>query len=375
MESFNFYKVTEIEEIEDRRRAIEKQTKKNTAFAVLDKIEFKRVIMNIGGRLVNADPAKQYGARFVTADRKKMFYPAHFDIDGDRFTLSMNIMCSNGEAPIATGEYFLVIFEKYKDHRKEMGYKPTKTSETVKRSGVVYKLTYDEKGNTTAKKALTRELSCYIDPELGGMCTDTEANPWNFKLRRGANNLFYAESRIDMDTAEYYLMVEYKEPAKPLGFIGRQKKYWGGKVSNMKKDLNALNLWGFTHLFKFFCKTAKRNGDIILFASGSRAEIGGNEEFIYKRMLERGLDKKYKFRFDFKASINQSRPAWKMVRFAYYLATSDIILIDDYYPEIYKVDYPKTTKILQVWHACGAFKSLGFERLGKPGAAVQYARA
>ena len=118
MESFNFYKVTEIEEIEDRRRAIEKQTKKNTAFAVLDKIEFKRVIMNIGGRLVNADPAKQYGARFVTADRKKMFYPAHFDIDGDRFTLSMNIMCSNGEAPIATGEYFLVIFEKYKDHRK-----------------------------------------------------------------------------------------------------------------------------------------------------------------------------------------------------------------------------------------------------------------
>ena len=159
-----------------------------------------------------------------------------------------------------------------------------------------------------------------------------------------------------MDTAEYYLMVEYKEPAKPLGFIGRQKKYWGGKVSNMKKDLNALNLWGFTHLFKFFCKTAKRNGDIILFASGSRAEIGGNEEFIYKRMLERGLDKKYKFRFDFKASINQSRPAWKMVRFAYYLATSDIILIDDYYPEIYKVDYTKTTKILQVWHACGAFK-------------------
>lgn len=368
MESFNFYKVTEIEEIEDRRRAIEKQTKKNAAFAVLDKIEFKRVIMNIGGRLVNADPAKQYGARFVTADRKKMFYPAHFDIDGDRFTLSMNIMCSKGEAPIATGEYFLVIFEKYKDHRKEMGYKPTKTSETVKRSGVVYKMTYDEKGNTTAKKALTRELSCYIDPELGGMCTDTEANPWNFKLRRGANNLFYAESRIDMDTAEYYLMVEYKEPAKPLGFIGRQKKYWGGKVSNIKKDLNALNLWGFTHLFKFFCKTAKRNGDIILFASGSRAEIGGNEEFIYKRMLERGLDKKYKFRFDFKASINQSRPAWKMVRFAYYLATSDIILIDDYYPEIYKVDYPKTTKILQVWHACGAFKSLGFERLGKPGA-------
>jgi CDP-ribitol ribitolphosphotransferase len=171
-----------------------------------------------------------------------------------------------------------------------------------------------------------------------------------------------------LDTAEYYLSVEYKPPAKPLGFIGRQKKFWGEKAANVRKDINALNLWGFTHLFKLFTKFAKQNGNIILFASGSRAEIGGNEKFIYDRMIERGLDRKFKFRFDFKASINESRPAWKMVRFAYYLATSDIILIDDYYPEIYKVDYPKHIKILQVWHACGAFKSLGFERLGKPGA-------
>ena len=59
-----------------------------------------------------------------------------------------------------------------------------------------------------------------------------------------------------------------------------------------------------------------------------------------------------------------------MIRFVYYLATSDIILIDDYYPDIYLVDYPKNVKVLQVWHACGAFKSLGFERLGKPGGCI-----
>ena len=77
---------------------------------------------------------------------------------------------------------------------------------------------------------------------------------------------------------------------------------------------------------------------------------------------------RYKFRFDFKASITVNRSIPAMIRFVYYLATSDIILIDDYYPDIYLVDYPKNVKVLQVWHACGAFKSLGFERLGKPGA-------
>ena len=43
--------------------------------------------------------------------------------------------------------------------------------------------------------------------------------------------------------------------------------------------------------FRLFAKFAKKKGNVILFASGSRAEIGGNEKFIYDRMIERGLDK------------------------------------------------------------------------------------
>lgn len=368
MSNIDVIREKELKEKEDRKRAIDKKMAKELPFARITNIEFKRVIMHISGVLENLDPEKKYGARFVSRDRRKMFYPAHFAAEGSTFSLSMNIMCSKGEAPISSGEYFLVIFEIYGDHRKEMSFKPDKKKENVKRGDTVYRIIYDDSGKTLEKKPLTKEYSCYIDSETDGMCDDTETNPWNFKLKRGANNLFYAESRIDMDTAEYYLLVDYKAPGKPLGFFGRQKKYWGGKAANFKKDMNSLSLWGFTRLFRLFTKFAKQNGNIILFASGSRAEIGGNEKFIYDRMIERGLDKRYKFRFDFKASINQSRSVWKMARFAYYLATSDVILIDDYYPEIYKVDYPKHIKILQVWHACGAFKSLGFERLGKPGA-------
>ena len=85
-------------------------------------------------------------------------------------------------------------------------------------------------------------------------------------------------------------------------------------------------------------------------------------------MIERGLDSKYKFRFDFKASITVNRSIPAMIRFVYYLATSDIILIDDYYPDIYLVDYPKNVKVLQVWLRLRSVQVIGLERLGKPGA-------
>lgn len=56
-----------------------------------------------------------------------------------------------------------------------------------------------------------------------------------------------------------------------------------------------------------------------------------------------------------------------MIRFIYRLASSDVILLDDYYPEIYKPTYDKNVKVIQVWHACGAFKALGLERMSKAG--------
>ncbi len=170
-----------------------------------------------------------------------------------------------------------------------------------------------------------------------------------------------------MDTAEYYLNVDYKEPPRPQTFRERRRERRRTRKNDLKKDITAIKEWIYHKAFRFFSKFAKHEGNIILFSSGSRAEIGGNEEFIYKRMIERGLDKQYKFRFDFKANINEARSMFKKFRFYYYLATSDIILLDDYYPEIYKFDYAKDVKVLQVWHACGAFKTLGFERVGKPG--------
>ena len=46
---------------------------------------------------------------------------------------------------------------------------------------------------------------------------------------------------------------------------------------------------------------------------------------------------------------------------------ADIILLDDFHPMLYKVEFDPDVQIIQVWHASGAFKTVGYSRIGKPG--------
>lgn len=54
-----------------------------------------------------------------------------------------------------------------------------------------------------------------------------------------------------------------------------------------------------------------------------------------------------------------------MMRATYYMATSEFFLIDDFYFPVYTVKLRKGTEVVQVWHACGAFKKFGYSTLDK----------
>ncbi|WP_294448476.1 CDP-glycerol glycerophosphotransferase family protein [uncultured Ruminococcus sp.] len=359
----------DLEEIYgNRRETINDLKKRNKKFAELTRVEFKRIILHIEGDLIGFEPEDltDLTARFITQDRSLSFPAQSFELSGRHFHLWVNMMSANKEMPIETGNYILKIFKKYKGMNEPQI--SSDATDYVLSGNTLLKNTYDKDGRCLSKQVLTHEYSCIISDKVEAVEDDTKDNPMNFKIRRGAENLFYAESKSDLDSLEYYLAVTYKEPKPSQTLPKRLKKMLSNRKKLIVRDLYGLKKWGFRRVFNLFTHFAKKNGDIILFASGSRAEIGGNEKVIYDRMVERGLDSKFKFRFDFKASISVNRSIPAMIRFAYYLATSDIILVDDYYPDIYLVDYPKHIKILQVWHACGAFKSVGFERLGKSGA-------
>ncbi len=106
-------------------------------------------------------------------------------------------------------------------------------------------------------------------------------------------------------------------------------------------------------------------GNRILFASEARTGLEGNLARVHERMIERGLDSRYKFRYSFRNPSTVSR--WSALHAIYLLATSDIVLVDDYFALLARLRLSPETKVIQLWHAGSGFKSIGYSRFGKAG--------
>ena len=173
----------EFEEIYgNRRKTIERLKERNKKFAELTRVEFKRVILHIEGELVGfeKDELENLSARFVTQDRTCMFPVQHFEVSGTHFHLTVNIMSANNEAPIATGDYDLKIFTKYKGMNKPQI--STDTVDYVLSGSTLLKLTYDNDGRCLSKQVLTNEYPCIISDKVETIEDDTKANPMNLSL-------------------------------------------------------------------------------------------------------------------------------------------------------------------------------------------------
>jgi CDP-ribitol ribitolphosphotransferase len=117
-----------------------------------------------------------------------------------------------------------------------------------------------------------------------------------------------------------------------------------------------------------------RGKRLIVFTSDSRAELGGNLKIVHDRMVERGLDRQSRLRVILKPSVRASRSMVDRLRLAWLLARADIILLDDYQPAIYQLKPHPDVRIIQLWHAWGAFKTVGYSRIGKPGGPNPFSR-
>ncbi len=99
----------------------------------------------------------------------------------------------------------------------------------------------------------------------------------------------------------------------------------------------------------------------ILFLSERIPEAGGNLQMVQEALLREG--KEYKTFLD-------SRPIHKLPlaeikKAAHLAAGAEIIILEDFYPQIHALALRKETKLIQLWHACGAFKMFGLSDIGK----------
>lgn len=106
----------------------------------------------------------------------------------------------------------------------------------------------------------------------------------------------------------------------------------------------------------------------VVFISNRRNDLTGNFEFVYNILKE---DKTLDIRFLLDDSEPKRMSYWHVWLYGYYCATSKVILVDDFISLIYKIPRREGTTMIQLWHACGAFKTFGYSRLGKPGGQKQ----
>ncbi len=144
---------------------------------------------------------------------------------------------------------------------------------------------------------------------------------------------------------------------------------------DLKRAMRHLRAGVYVALFNAIRRLVRKNGRRILFTSDSRSEMSGNLHHIHDRMLERGLDLRYQIRTSFKSSITARRPFLDKLLFPYRLAVADVVILDDYHPMLYKVGFDPDVTVVQVWHASGAFKTVGYSRVGKPGGPSPFSAA
>lgn len=127
--------------------------------------------------------------------------------------------------------------------------------------------------------------------------------------------------------------------------------------------LKAIKYAFMSYLYNSLKKMPIKN-NVVLFLSDSRTDLDGNFKFVYDEINKRGG---YKIKTFLQSSISDKLGFVDKFRFLYAIATSKYILLDDFYPKIYNFKLREGIELVQLWHACGAFKTFGFSRLGKEG--------
>ncbi len=106
----------------------------------------------------------------------------------------------------------------------------------------------------------------------------------------------------------------------------------------------------------------------IVFISNRRNDLSGNFEYVYDILKQ---DKELDIRFVLDDRDTKTMSFKTAIAYGYYFATSKVVLVDDFTPLIHRLPKREGVSIIQLWHACGAFKTFGYSRLGKEGGQKQ----
>jgi CDP-glycerol glycerophosphotransferase (TagB/SpsB family) len=187
-----------------------------------------------------------------------------------------------------------------------------------------------------------------------------------FRLRRG---VFGARPSLDHH-GHLVLDIGFERRA---GFdhTGGLVRRLRSRVTHPLDSLRGAILRGLVRSFKTI---PGESGPRILFSSETGSSLGGNLKAVYDRMVDRGLDRRYHLDTLFRGGALRQRTLGERLRLPWRLAAADVIVIDDFQAVIHRFGDHPGVRIIQLWHAAGAFKTVGYSRVGKPGGPDPFSR-
>lgn len=135
------------------------------------------------------------------------------------------------------------------------------------------------------------------------------------------------------------------------------------RFSGFTYSMREIKTKGFVKYYNKYRKKPIKQNQILLL-SERKVEENGNLHYIrngFKKNPKIVVEEFLNTKTINKLKISEIKDCAKKV------ATSSIVILEDFYPQLHFLSIREETSIIQLWHACGAFKSFGFSRLGKLG--------
>ena len=203
----------------------------------------------------------------------------------------------------------------------------------------------------------SEKLAEEVSKEVDGFC---EVLSRKAIIEKSLENYGYILIAPDLDTAidgESIIVKPEKELIIPI----KKKNILSHFFSSSKRERSKMIVTALMSAMFLPYRKMKVQPNKVTFLSNRSDRLTGNIKSVFFEMTKlNNVDITVLCK---KGGLKANLP--NLFKFFKLYATSSVVFVDDYYHFLSYLKKKDDVKLIQLWHACGAFKTFGFSRLGR----------
>lgn len=177
-----------------------------------------------------------------------------------------------------------------------------------------------------------------------------------------------AESLYHYEREQKYFVTYMQKAVKKQSILPIYEYLTHRRLKKIQKSLKPANLRkSFNKRLVKFCsedifkisKNLPVKKELVILATNRSTELEGNLKAVHDELSKHHQIQPLIYLKQNKVSNVE------LIKMYYHFARAKYIILDDYYRQLYGYEFNKDTEIIQLWHACGAFKKFGFSAIGQ----------